>query len=146
MQKTINIELTSSQKMLKTHQLRHTDCRQDVLATFIEAQFALAHSDLEKQFQQYDRVTLYRTLKTFLDKGLIHKVLDDEGTPKYALCHLECEEHHHHHDHIHFKCVVCGVTTCLNNLYIPVIELPKGYKILEMNFLVQGNCPNCSIS
>ncbi|TAH16433.1 MAG: transcriptional repressor, partial [Runella slithyformis] len=27
----------------------------------------------------YDRVTIYRTLKTFVEKGIVHKVLDEDG-------------------------------------------------------------------
>lgn len=130
--------------ILKDFNLRHTDCRSEILAIFIGKGFALSHADIEeKVHQSFDRVTLYRTLKTFLDKGIIHKVLDDSGVTKYALCRENCSHAHHHHEHVHFKCVTCGLTNCIDEVEIPPIRLPEGYKYLESSLLVQGICKNC---
>ncbi len=131
---------------LKAYNLRQTDCRQDVLDFFSDNDYALSHSDIENYLKpKYDRVTLYRTLKTFLDAGLIHKVLDDEGGSKYALCKEICHthEHDHHHDHVHFKCQQCGFTNCLEDIVIPEIKLPTGFKKIESNLLIQGICKSC---
>lgn len=139
--------ITPTKTILKDFSLRLTDCREEVLDAFYTQNHALAHSDLEEQLaERFDRVTLYRTLKTFLEKGIIHKVLDDEGGTKYALCKDNCHtpDHQHHHDHVHFKCSVCGQTTCLDKVHIPAFELPLGYQRLETNLLVQGVCPLCN--
>jgi Fur family ferric uptake transcriptional regulator len=106
---------------------------------------ALSHSDLEEVLQKdFDRVTIYRTLKTFLDNDLVHKVLDDSGATKYALCsHSHAGEHRHDHEHVHFKCEVCGETTCLEDVALPQVKLPKGFEKKEMNLLVQGICEKC---
>lgn len=132
---------------LKTYNLRQTDCREGILDVFMNKEHALAHADVEAQLtEQFDRVTVYRTLKTFVDKGLIHKVLDDEGGVKYALCKDNCHagDHTHHHDHVHFKCTACGLTTCLDHVVIPNFILPEGYKRVETNLLVQGICKGCN--
>jgi Fur family transcriptional regulator, ferric uptake regulator len=132
---------------LKSANLRLTDSREAVLAEFLNGQYALTHADIENRLtDKYDRVTIYRTLKTFLEKGLIHKVLDDVGGMKYAICKAECNsvEHHHNHDHVHFKCNICEQTTCLEQVTIPKIVLPIGYEKQEMNLLVQGICKNCN--
>jgi Fur family transcriptional regulator, ferric uptake regulator len=132
---------------LKASNLRHTEAREAVLSEFMTGQYALAHADIESKLaEKYDRVTIYRTLKTFVDKGLIHKVLDDVGGMKYAICKAECNtaEHHHNHDHVHFKCSMCGQTTCLESVVIPAMILPAGYKKQEMNLLVQGICSLCN--
>ena len=129
---------------LKGHQLRTTTCREDVLSAFINKKNALSHGDLEGALgESYDRVTIYRTLKTFLEKGIIHKVLDDEGL-RYALCSHDCSDQHHQHDHIHFKCTGCGETNCLESLRIPIVQLPQGYRAETMNLLIQGVCPKCN--
>jgi Fur family transcriptional regulator, ferric uptake regulator len=129
---------------LKDHNLRTTSCREDILDAFLKHAAALSHGDLENLLRdRFDRVTIYRTLKTFLEKGIIHKVLDDEGM-RYALCRERCSEHNHHHDHVHFKCNECGQTNCLENLHIPAITLPRGYRAEEMNLLIQGRCATCS--
>src|SRR3954462_8922838 len=100
---------TSSDHLLKTFRLRATPSRQEILHLFLNKDYALSHGDIEKEIHNdLDRVTVYRTLKTFLDRGLIHKVLDDEGSLKYALCNDACTNTHgHHHDHVHFKCTEC---------------------------------------
>jgi Fur family ferric uptake transcriptional regulator len=132
------------QNMLEKHGLRHTDSRVAVLEIFQKYTFALSHSDLEESLAgRFDRVTLYRTLKTFLEKGIIHKVLDDEGTPKYALCSHQCDDHVHHHNHVHFKCETCGHTQCLDDVIIPAVSLPKGFEAKEFNLLIQGSCDTC---
>ncbi len=128
---------------LKGHHLRTTTCREDVLLTFMNKKNALSHGDLEGALgENYDRVTIYRTLKTFLEKGIIHKVLDDEGL-RYALCSHQCSEEKHQHDHIHFKCNECGKTNCLENLHIPNVALPAGYQPECFNLLILGKFPDC---
>jgi Fur family ferric uptake transcriptional regulator len=132
--------------ILTKHHLRQTDCRLETLSIFISKNFAISHNDLEEILvPTFDRVTLYRTLKTFLEKGIIHKVLDDEGTPKYALCSPHhCSTQEHHHNHVHFKCYDCGKTQCLDNTIIPTILLPQGFIAKEFNLLIQGSCNLCS--
>jgi Fur family transcriptional regulator, ferric uptake regulator len=133
------------QGLLKDYSLRSTDCRSAILEVFIKRNFALSHSDIEeKMSENFDRVTVYRTLKTFLDKGIIHKVLDDGGSTKYALCKNSCTTGHHNHEHIHFKCTECGLTKCLDDIEVPAIKLPSGYKLKEANLLVQGVCKKCN--
>ena len=135
---------TVSNRLLKNFRLRSTPSRQEILHLFLRKDYALSHGDIEKEIRNdLDRVTVYRTLKTFLDRGLIHKVLDDEGSLKYALCNEACATGGHHHNHVHFKCIQCGQTNCLD-VEIPSVKLPKGYKPSELNLLIQGVCDNCS--
>jgi Fur family ferric uptake transcriptional regulator len=134
----------ASDQLLKDFRLRTTDSRQAILQLFLQKDYALSHGDIENGIDNsLDRVTVYRTLKTFLDKGLIHKVLDDEGSLKYALCNDACSVKGHHHDHVHFKCIKCGQTSCLN-VEVPVVKLPKGFKSKEVNLLIQGVCDQCA--
>ncbi|GAA4410115.1 transcriptional regulator [Nibrella viscosa] len=130
---------------LRDFSLRHTSNRQEVLDLFLQTDHALSHSDIENGLgPDHDRVTIYRTLKTFLEKGILHKVLDDEGGTKYALCRTTCAQNDHHHDHVHFKCEQCGQTTCLDDVIIPALSLPSGYRRKEINLLVQGVCSECN--
>ncbi|WP_373513257.1 Fur family transcriptional regulator [Persicitalea sp.] len=130
---------------LKNHNLRTTSCRENVLDTFRIRETALSQGDLEGALKnkKFDRVTIYRTLKTFLEKGIIHKVLDDEGI-RYALCKERCTEASHNHEHVHFKCTDCGQTNCLDNLHIPAFSLPPGYRAQETSLLIQGLCADCT--
>ncbi|MFD2203678.1 Fur family transcriptional regulator [Shivajiella indica] len=132
--------------ILYEHKLRITNCRKEVLKTFLKKKSALSHSDLEEILKKdFDRVTIYRTLKTFLDSDLIHKVLDDSGATKYALCaHSHEGNHSHDHEHVHFKCEKCGKTICIDEISLPKIKLPEGYINKEVNLLVTGICKKCS--
>jgi Fur family ferric uptake transcriptional regulator len=127
--------------------LRATTCRLAVLDSFQQAGYALSQGDVEQVLSsQFDRVTIYRTLKSFLSSGLLHKVLDDQGGIKYALCQELChqETHQHQHDHVHFKCTECGQTTCLETVHIPQIALPANFTKQESNLLIQGVCSGCN--
>lgn len=127
--------------------LRSTESRLAVLTAFQQAGYALSQGDIEQTLsKEFDRVTIYRTLKSFLSSGLLHKVLDDQGSIKYALCHDTCHQdtQQHQHDHVHFKCTQCGQTTCLETVHIPQIILPEYFIKQESNLLIQGVCRSCN--
>src|SRR5262249_16711864 len=106
-------------ELLRQHDLRITGCRKDILELFMHSQAALSQPEVEKEFgDEHDRVTIYRTLASFMEKGLLHKVPDDAGAARYALC-SGCREHEHHDSHIHFKCQACGSTHCLDEIQFP---------------------------
>lgn len=131
--------------LLKTHKLRHTESREEILSLFLMHQTALSQPEIEKAITVCDRVTIYRTLTAFLENGILHKVLEDAGAMRYALCKTQhCSEHTHHHDHVHFKCEDCGDTTCVEEVKILVPTLPSGFKVKESNLLIQGVCPKCN--
>jgi Fur family transcriptional regulator, ferric uptake regulator len=132
-------------QILQNYGLRKTKSRTDVLHLFLENQHALAHATIEQQLgKQYDRVTLYRTLHSFEEKGLLHSIKDGSGAVKYALCKEACTQHQHHDNHLHFSCTVCGQTFCLNDVHIPVLRMPAGYQVQELHFTAQGICNKCS--
>ncbi|MBX7227264.1 MAG: transcriptional repressor [Chitinophagales bacterium] len=133
-------------KILKMHDLRITQVRKDVLAFFSVRKVALSHADIEEHFsKKADRVTIYRTLHSFLEKGVLHKVLDDTGVAKYALCADHCETHQHSDNHVHFKCMKCLNIECLHHVHIPKLNLPTGYALFSSNLLMEGVCKHCSM-
>lgn len=135
---------TRLKNTLKDHQLRSTACREGVLGIFLNKPMALSHGDIEGELDsEFDRVTIYRTLKSFLEKGIVHKVLDDEGV-RYALCRDQCTEKMHKHNHVHFKCLSCGKTNCIEQMAVPAMQLPVGYAVEDVSVLIQGTCPACN--
>lgn len=129
--------------ILKAHQLRITDCRLDVIQLFLKEKSALSQSDLENAFAQYDRVTLYRTLNSFLESGILHKIPNETGTATYGLCHDTCTPDHHEHNHVHFKCNTCGQIECLEEKVTHNVTVPDGYKVDGINMIVDGVCSKC---
>ncbi|MBL7758339.1 MAG: transcriptional repressor [Chitinophagaceae bacterium] len=131
--------------ILKRNQLSVTASREKILHLFLEQSGALAHGDIEKRAgEKFDRVTVYRTLQTFVEKGIIHTIPTADNSVRYALCKDNCEAGHHHDQHIHFVCSQCGQTFCLDDVVTPEIKLPQGYSTDHIEVVVNGICRECT--
>lgn len=131
-------------EILKKNHLSVTDGRKKILELFLNSQGALAHADIEKSTgESFDRVTVYRTLQTFVDKGIIHLIPTTDNSILYALCKHNCEQGHHHDNHVHFICNVCNKTICLDDVTIPHVKLPKGFTPQHAQMVVNGVCDDC---
>lgn len=141
----MNEFMKQSESILKESALSVTASRRTILDIFLSSKTALAHQDIElKCSDQYDRVTIYRTLQTFLEKGIIHNIPTTDNSIRYALCNDACITTGHHHDnHVHFRCNQCDKTTCLDDVSIPSVKLPPGYSMGEINMVVTGICKSC---
>lgn len=104
---------------------------------------AVSLQQLEKDFIHADRTTLYRTLKTFAEKGLIHSITDGSGATRYALCMDACAEGEHQDLHLHFFCTRCGETFCLPKTQVPEVVLPQHFRMEELSLIAKGICDRC---
>ena len=130
--------------ILKQNRLSITDSRLNILGLFLKHSSALSHADIEKNSAEpFDRVTVYRTLQTFVEKGIIHLIPTKDNSIKYALCKNDCAPGHHHDNHVHFICDECHKTICLDEVNVPVIKLPKGFKPQHSEMVVTGVCGEC---
>jgi Fur family ferric uptake transcriptional regulator len=139
--KNINSRLN---EILRRKHLSVTDSRKKILSLFLSSSDALAHGDIEKKAgEKFDRVTVYRTLQTFVEKGIIHTIPTSDNSIRYALC-KDCAEGHHHDDHVHFVCSNCGKTICLDDVVSPKIDLPDGYLAETTQVVINGICKDCN--
>ncbi|HLK28286.1 MAG TPA: transcriptional repressor [Puia sp.] len=130
--------------ILKRNQLSLTSGRKKILELFLSNAGALSHGDIEKKAgEKFDRVTVYRTLQVFLEKGIIHNIPTADNSILYALCKDECSQGHHHDNHVHFVCNDCGSTVCLESVTIPSVKLPKGFTSTQVDVVVSGVCNEC---
>jgi len=130
--------------ILKRNQLSVTESRKSILKLFLKSNGALAHADIERETgDQLDRVTVYRTLHSFLEKGIIHIIPTADNSTRYALCKNDCKEGDHHDNHVHFVCSECEQTICLEGVTVPEIVLPRGFRPTEMQVVVTGICKGC---
>jgi len=131
-------------EILKNSQLHITENRLKILELFQKNAHALSHADIEKLTGKlFDRITIYRTLQTFVEKGIVHIIPTSDNSIMYALCKEECSEGHHHDDHVHFICLQCGATLCLEDVAVPEIKIRKGFSINEIEVVVKGICLDC---
>ncbi len=134
--------------LLKKKGLRSTAFRQQVLEIFEESPHAVTVEQIETAIGEHDRITLYRTIKTFTEKGLIHEIVMPGDIKKLALCHdcddLDSHEHHHahQHNHVHFHCEKCDEVLCVE-ADMPRLNLP-GFIVDSTEMQAHGVCPNCA--
>jgi Fur family ferric uptake transcriptional regulator len=131
-------------EILRRKNLSVTDSRRKILTLFLSTPDAMAHGDIEKKAgEKFDRVTIYRTLQTFVEKGFVHTIPTADNSVLYALC-KDCAEGHHHDDHVHFVCSQCDRTICLDDVVSPKIDLPEGYIADNVQVVIHGTCKDCN--
>lgn len=122
---------------------RPTSMRILVYKFLNEQMAALSLSEIEEAIGG-DRITVYRTLKTFEEKGLVHSIQEDH-TSKYILCEESCSEHNHEDHHLHFYCRKCKQTTCREDVQLPTFK-QYPFKIEQIQFFAKGICEECLLS
>jgi len=138
--------MKKAEELLHTKNVRPTAIRLLVYKALSENKTAISLTDLENDLESADRTTLYRTIKTFEEQGIVHPIEDGTGITKYALCTPYCNEEEHKDLHLHFHCNVCEETKCLTEYSIPKISLPDHYIAQDINFTVAGVCSKCNQS
>jgi len=131
--------------LLSQHELKVTSARLLVLQIISAANSAVSQPKIETQVNgKVDRVTLYRILSAFEQKGILHKVIDLNGTANYALCSSKCTSHTHHDEHLHFNCTNCLKVYCMNDFSLPPVQLPNGFTAGSFNLSITGLCKECN--
>lgn len=86
-----------------------------------------------------DRVTVFRILNIFLEKGLIKKLEFQEGKARYELASKE--------DHHHLICEQCGKIEDITDTIIPSftahIEKEQSFLVKRHSLEFFGICSNC---
>jgi len=127
---------------LKKHDLKVTKIRLAILDALGKTERAKPYAELQSMLTEFDRTTLYRTLLALMEKGVIHKALEENGESYYALCG-GCTTHAHTHDHIHFKCNDCGTVECLQLSSEIGLTLP-GVVVDSLEVTAKGTCKACN--
>ena len=135
----------TAEQRLESRHIQPTAMRLRVLRYLSDRRAAVSLADLEQYFSNSDRTTLYRTLKTFQEHGVVHQIYDESGSTKYGLCAENCTCSYPDDMHAHFYCSSCDNTYCLQKLSIPNVDLPDGFNPSYGNFVITGSCPDCSV-
>ena len=132
------------ENLLASKNIRVTAMRLLIYKFLAEKDIAVTLSDIENAFEKADRTTLYRTIKTFEENGIVHQIDNGSGIIKYALCEEGCLCDIKTDLHLHFHCSNCNETVCLTDHKIPQINVPKGFISENVNLVVKGICDKCS--
>lgn len=122
---------------------RNTKTKEMILELLQASENALSHDIIQERLkeEQIDRATIYRVLNRFVEEGLVHRVVVDDGKQYFRICGKKCSGKYHHHDHFHFRCMKCNKVECLNKEI--KVDLPKGYSYSHFNGVVSGYCAAC---
>ena len=99
-----------------------------------------------------DRVTVYRTLNTLVDKALAHKLDPGDRVFRFSLTdHARCKDEKHDHEHPHFVCDSCGTVECLEGAEVVVKPAPiltesappPRRKVKPDGVVLHGTCETC---
>jgi Fur family ferric uptake transcriptional regulator len=128
-------------EILHQYDLKNTGCRKFILAELLQSESALSEEEIKKPFPDlFDRVTFYRTLKTLEERGIIHRIVLNDNSVKYAL-------NGHHPDqnrlHAHFHCGKCDEVLCLQGKTRFDAELPPDFVSQEVFVVIEGLCADC---
>lgn len=130
--------------MLSRNGLSKTSFRKKLIKLFYLSKSSLLIDDVINNLSyKVDKVSVYRALNAFEEKGLIHKVPDKDNLIRYALCQSECSSTKHSHNHAHLLCNKCNATYCLNDFKIPVENEYKGFIINHSKIILEGSCIDC---
>tara|TARA_Y100000746_G_scaffold205952_1_gene193381 strand:- start:39 stop:500 length:462 start_codon:yes stop_codon:yes gene_type:complete len=137
--------ILDSKFILSKYGISRTKFRTDLLNLFYSSKKSLSIRDILKYFNDsINKVTVYRSLESFEQKGLIHKVPDKNNLKRYSLCrHEDCSMDLHNHNHGHFICYSCDQTFCIEDVKSPKIQSLNGFYVKELKLTIEGYCQNC---
>jgi Fur family ferric uptake transcriptional regulator len=131
-------------KILEDKKVKPTPMRMLVLEQLILQNQNLTLPDLEKLLYPADRITIYRTLQTFVKSGVAHSIDTISQGSCYALCSDSCAIDVHTESHPHFYCEKCKKVSCNNDFaYSLENTTSKKYKITKIEVNIMGICPDC---
>jgi len=132
-----------ARRILKSAKLYCTAGRVAVLRILLRANKPLRQDEIAGRLgkKSFDKVTIYRTLESLLEVGLVHNAFLDERARHFELAcncsNTQC--------HPHFTCTSCGSTHCLTEMAIPKVKgTHKGFLIHRQQTRLEGLCPACA--
>ena len=129
--------------LLEAHDIKPTANRLIVLRTLDGAGRPMSLTELENKIQTIDKSGIFRTLSLFREQHLVHVIEDGGDGVRYELCHSH-DDNIDDDLHVHFYCEQCHQTYCLDHIPVPGIDLPEGFIMSSVNYMVKGICPHCA--
>ena len=130
-------------EMLERHGVKVTANRIVVARELDRSSQPMTMAELERKILTIDKSGIFRVLTLFKAHPLVHVIEDGGGAgARYELCrsrHGDFDDD----EHPHFHCEACGRTFCLEDIPVPVVNLPAGYEEESVNYMVTGLCPEC---
>ena len=116
--------------------IKPTAIRLLVIKAMMQAERAVSLLDLETLLDTVDKSTISPYHRSLLVSSPHTQHRRWERSLKYAVCDNSCncvvQDLHSH-----FYCEKCHRTFCLEGTHIPVIDLPKGFTLHSINYVLK---------
>lgn len=114
---------------------RITKARKEVIQALAQQKQPQTIQMLCKQSRNADEASVYRTIRTLVEEGLVEEIVVQKDSPRYALSH----GHHHH-----AVCTSCGVmehVECESHR----VSVPSTFTSIEAHEVtLYGLCKKCA--
>tara|TARA_Y100000589_G_C26704779_1_gene447245 strand:- start:36 stop:440 length:405 start_codon:yes stop_codon:yes gene_type:complete len=127
--------------LLKKSGLSITPLRKEVLAFLLENEVS-SLDDIKKNIKEFDRVTLYRTVKVLI-KFKIIKELSFEDKKFLSLNRNVHKSSDSFDQSVYFYCMYCNNLTFLNNKIIS-FDIEPDYEAHQSESIISGKCNLCN--
>ena len=127
--------------LLKKSGLSITPLRKEVLALLLENEVS-SLDDIKKNIKEFDRVTLYRTVKVLI-KFKIIKELSFENKKFLSLNRNIHKSSDSFEQSVYFYCMYCNNLTILNNKIIS-FDITPDYEVHQSESIISGKCNLCN--
>lgn len=135
--------MNTEETLLTLHGVKPTANRIVIAKALKAERQPMSMVELERQIRTIDKSGIFRTLMLFKAHHLVHAIEDGDGMVKYELC----TSHNPDKDedmHVHFYCEECHRTFCLYGTPIPSVDIPSGFEMESINYMIKGLCPDCA--
>jgi len=130
---------------LKSLGINITRCRIDVFKMFYHHNKALPTSFINKYFSgSIHRISVYRALKTFIQKGILLRIPGKDGEINYIFCHNKKNGTVTDKTQVaYFLCTSCEQMIMLSDPIFQRFKLPGNIKVNHCYFFMEGVCKSC---
>lgn len=125
--------------ILKATGLHITPVRLCLLEMFLQADSPLQLSNIMARNTGFNRITIYRALRTFVKAEILHVIPSKDEKIRYILA----QKTNVGKAHPHFVCEGCHSVVELEDCKLPCILLPEGYQVNSLEIMVNGKCYAC---
>ncbi|MFY0593145.1 Fur family transcriptional regulator [Roseivirga sp.] len=126
--------------ILGKYKCRATTIRVEALHLLSNQEKAFSISEIEEHLKEADRVTIYRTLNSFVELGIVSKVLNNKGVTYFFFKGID---HTAKCAHPHLYCKSCNKVICLPEYPESYLNILDNYKAEHISVLMEGECHNC---
>lgn len=127
------------QALLKEKWFRTTKEREKIFS-YMQTKHLFTASDIEKQFSNIGRASIFRTIKFFFELGIVRKISLGNNTTYYEI-------NDKNNPHEHMKCQKCDEILSFDSsaIYSEIFKKAKkeGFQIQSHSVNILWICDNC---